>query len=67
MAHVIDGAAVVNMRKPKMAKTFGEYIEINLLPYFISKLEDVSRLDVVWDQYLPYRHAQKVLREGTRR
>ena len=49
-AHVIDGAAIVNMRKPKIAKTFGEYVEINLLPYFISKLEHVSRLDIVWDQ-----------------
>ena len=69
-AHVIDGVAIVNMRKPKIAKTFGEYAEINLLPYFISKLEHVSRLDIVWDQYLPKslkEHARKVRGEGTRR
>ena len=58
------------MRKPKIAKTFGEYAEINLLPYFISKLQHVSRLDIVWDQYLPKsvkEHARKVRGEGTRR
>ena len=69
-AHVIDGAAIVNMRKPKIPKTFGEYAEINLLPYFISKLQHVSRLDIVWDQYLPKSlkgHARKVRGEGTRR
>ena len=33
-ALIIDGAAVVNMRKPKAAKTFGEYANMNLIPYF---------------------------------
>ena len=50
-AHIIDGAAVVNMRKPKVAKTFGEYVDMDLMPYFMSRLEHVSRLDIVWDQY----------------
>ena len=63
-AHVIDGAAVVNMRKPK---TFGEYVEINLLPYFISKLEHVSRLDVVWDQYLSTQQLKRTWSDSMRR
>ena len=50
-AHIIDEAAVVNMRKPKAAKTFGEYANMNLIPYFLSRLEHVNRLDIVWDQY----------------
>ena len=50
-AHIIDGAAVVNMRKPKAAKTFGEYANMDLIPYFLSRLEHVNRLDIVWDQY----------------
>ena len=42
-AHIIDGAAVVNMRKPKVAKTFGEYVDMDLMPYFMSRLKHVSR------------------------
>ena len=69
-AHIIDGAAVVNMKKPKGAKTFGEYVDMDLIPYFNSRLEHVSRLDIVWDQYLPNslkEHTRKVRGEGTRR
>ena len=51
-AHIIDGATIVNMKKPKVAKTFGEYIDMDLIPYFMSRLEHVSRLDIIWDQYL---------------
>lgn len=69
-AHIIDGATIVNMRKPKVAKTFGEYIDMDLMPYFISRLENVSRLDIVWDQYFSNSlkdHARKTRGEGTRR
>ena len=68
-AHIIDGATIVNMRKPKVAKTFGEYIDMDLMPYFISRLGHVSRLDIVWDQYFSNSkdHAQKIRGEGTRR
>ena len=69
-AHIIDGAAVVNMRKPKVAKTFGEYVDMDLMPYFMSRLEHVSRLDIVWDQYFSNslkEYTRKVRGEGTRR
>ena len=68
--HIIDGAAVVNMRKPKVAKTFGEYVDMDLMPYFMSRLEHVSRLDIVWDQYFSNslkEYTRKVRGEGTRR
>ena len=48
---IIDGAAIVNIRKPKLAKTFGEYADNNIIPFFKSQLANVKRLDVVWDQY----------------
>ena len=51
-ARIIDGAAIVNMIKPKVAKNFAEYAENNLLPFLKSQLQDVERLDVVWDQYI---------------
>ena len=69
-AHIIDGATIVNMRKPKVAKTFGEYLDMDLMPYFISRLEHVSRLDIVWGQYFSNSlkdHARKTRGEGTRR
>ena len=69
-AHIIDGATIVNMRKSKIAKTFGEYIDMDLMPYFMSRLEHVSRLDIVWDQYFSNSlkdHTQKTRGEGTRR
>ena len=43
---------------------------MDLIPYFNSRLEHVSRLDIVWDQYLPNslkEHTRKVRGEGTRR
>ena len=69
-AHIIDGAAVVNMRKPKVAKTFGEYVDMDLIPYFMSRLEHVSRLDIVWDQYFSNslkEYTRKVWGKVTRR
>jgi len=40
---IIDGAAIVNMRKPKLARTFGEHVDSNLIPFFISQVTDVCR------------------------
>ena len=59
------------MRKPKIAKTFGVRVCRNQLTTILClKLEHVSRLDIVWDQYLPKslkEHPRKVQGEGTRR
>ena len=52
-ALVLDGAAVVNMLKPRTAKTFLEYGDQVFYPFIESKLRNVSRVDVVFDQYLP--------------
>ena len=60
-ALVIDGAAVVNMLKPRAAKTFLEYGDQVFYPFIESKLRNVSRVDIVFDQYLP-----ESLKETTR-
>lgn len=50
---IIDGAALVNMLRPDAAKTFSDYAQQLFSPYIVSQLEHVSRVDVVWDEYLP--------------
>ena len=67
---IIDGAAIVNIRKPKLAKTFGEYADNNIIPFFKSQLANVKRLDVVWDQYFENSLKEQVRSargEGSRR
>ena len=59
-ARIIDGAAIVNMRKPKLARTFGEYADNDMIPFFKSQLVDVVRLDVVWDQYVEHSLKEEV-------
>ena len=48
---ILDGAAIVNMLKPGSAKTFQDYADNIVLPYIQSRLQNVSRIDVVWDVY----------------
>ena len=47
---ILDGAAIVNMIKPKSSKTFADYSSAEFIPYIKSQLKRVERLDVVWDQ-----------------
>ncbi|KAJ8394425.1 hypothetical protein AAFF_G00046360 [Aldrovandia affinis] len=49
---VLDGAAIVQMLKPSASKTFEEYAQQIFIPYMSTKLQTVSRLDLVWDTYL---------------
>ena len=50
-AMIVDGAAIVNMLKPGSAKTFEDYAEQVFVPYVMSQLRNIERLDIVWDQY----------------
>ena len=52
-ALLLDGAAVVNRLKPAGVRTFQDYANDIFLPFVKHHLQSVSRLDVVWDQYLP--------------
>ena len=48
---VLDGAAIKQMMKPAAAKTFDEYSQQVFIPYILSQLRSVSRVDLVWDTY----------------
>jgi hypothetical protein len=50
---ILDGAAIVNMLAPGNAKTFSDYASQVFLPYITSQLQHRSRVDIVWDEYLP--------------
>ena len=50
---ILDGAAIVNMCQPGYSKTFSEYATEVLLPHVKNQLHHSSRVDVVWDEYLP--------------
>ena len=49
---ILDGAGIVNMLRPGTAKTFKAYATDVLVPYILSQLQHVERLDIVWDRYI---------------
>ena len=50
---ILDGAFIVHMLKPGIMSTFKEYADQIFIPYILACLQNVSRLDVVWDIYKP--------------
>ena len=52
-ATILDGAAVVQMLNPGTSRTLQEYGERVFAPYICAQLEKSSRIDLVWDVYLP--------------
>ena len=48
---VIDGAAFVNMNRPKSSSTFGIYCQDELVPKLIFHAKNVQRMDLVFDVY----------------
>ena len=52
---IIDGAALVHMLDPHKSsipiRTFRDYSQLVFLPYIKHMLQDVVRVDVVWDIY----------------
>ena len=51
-AIILDGAAIVNMLKPGPACTFSDYASQIFLANITRQLQDVQRVDVVWDEYV---------------
>ena len=49
---VLDGAVIVQMLKPAVAKNFDDYAQDVFIPYLSTKLQTVLRLDLVWDRYV---------------
>ncbi|KAG1669044.1 Tryptophan 5-hydroxylase 2 [Nymphon striatum] len=49
---ILDGAAIVQMRKPGTTRTSDEYANVIFKPYISSQLQRARRLDLVWDSYV---------------
>ena len=49
---IIDAAAIVNMIKPGVEKTFAGYAEKSFLPFIEAQLRHADRVDIVWDKYI---------------
>ena len=52
MFTIIDGAAIVNMLQPDAARKFSDYTNQVFIPYILSQLQHVNRVDIMWDEYL---------------
>ena len=50
---ILDGAAIINVLKPVGAKTFQDYDMLLFLPYIKAQLARVTRVDIIWDVYIP--------------
>ena len=48
---VVDGAAFVNMNRPKSSSTFGAYCQDELVPKLIFQGGNTQRMDLVFDVY----------------
>ena len=59
---ILDGAAIINMLKPVGAKTFQDYAMLVFLPYIKAQLARVTRVDIIWDVYIPDSLRQEFLR-----
>lgn len=50
-ALVVDGPAIIHMIRPGLCVTIDEYIKTKFHPYILSQLNNVYRIDLVWDVY----------------
>ena len=51
-ANILDGAMLVQMLHPKGSITFQDYLNGIFLTYLSERIQNVSRLDIVWDRYV---------------
>ena len=51
-AKILNGAFIVQMLSPKLSKTFQDYTDDVIMLYIMQQLNNVHRLDVVWDAYI---------------
>ena len=52
-AKFLDGAAVVHLLPVTSITTFDDYAHRIFIPNVIKQLENTTRVDVVWDTYIP--------------
>ena len=58
---VLDGAVIVHFLPTKAVSTFNEYADKVFIPYVNKQLQHSTRVDIVWDVYVP-----DSLKESTR-
>ena len=58
---VLDGAAIVHFLPVTGVATFNDYAQNVFIPYLQKQLQSSTRIDIVWDTYLP-----DSLKESTR-
>ena len=51
--NILDSTVIINMLRPGSARTFKNYCTEVFVPYITSQLWHVSRLDIIWDVYVP--------------
>ena len=52
---IIDGDAIVHILSTRYVQTFAEYADNAFLAFIKRGLQELARIDVVWDRYLPGR------------
>jgi len=50
---ILDGTAIINMLRPGTAKMFQDYATGVFVLYITSQRQHVTRLDIIWDVYMP--------------
>ena len=61
-AAVLDGAVLLQMLRPRNARTIGDYFIEEFVPYILSWFEGNDRIDIFWDVY-----SKTSLKSGTRK
>ena len=46
---VLDAAVIVHMLKPVTVKSFNEYAQQVFVPYILSKFQQATQIDLMWD------------------
>ena len=50
---MLDMAAVIHIIKSQRARVFGEYTQMDFMPYLHSLITDrMTRVDAVWEKYI---------------
>ena len=61
-AAVLDGAVLIQMLRPRSARTIGDYFTEEFVPYILSWFEGNDRIDIVWNVY-----SKTSFKSGTRK